>query len=521
MSQKKKIMLTGSEARTKMIAGANYLVDAVKLTLGPSGRNFASGIRGGAIQISNDGVSLAKEIQGRDEFEDLGVRAVREAATKTNDKAGDGTTTAMVLTQAILKLPAFEFDKDVIGQSANVAIEKVKKETEKVLEKLKKMAKSVTTREQLIQIAKVSVEDAGLAEIIGGAQWDVGASGTVLAEESNSPTDEVEFIYGIRMDNGYGTSRIATNQEKQALELNEIHIIVTNKIFNKAADIKDLNELFKKLIEGGSTGVVLIGRAFDETALGLCVKNIQLYFSGQGGFPIYPINAPYTDQDEIMEDLAAATGSKFINASERTLMSITSRDVGVAKKVFCTRYEGIITGDKPGADDRIDSLVNARVENIREKLKGNISPFEKRSLEARLAQLTAGTAIIKVGAETEQERRYKKDKVDDAVNAVKAAIQEGVVPGAGLALKIIADSMPKSIIAEALRAPYRQIMTNAGAEFQVPDWVQDPVKVVRTAFEKASSIACSLATTEVAVTFEDEKPMWVQQTKENIAASEE
>lgn len=503
MALKKKISLIGPDARKKILAGANYLADAVKLTLGPAGRNFASGIRGGSILISNDGVSLAKEIQGKDEFEDIGVRAVREAATKTNDKAGDGTTTAVVLTQAILKTVGF--DEDDMGGNATTTLKQLETESLTVVEKLNAMAVPVETREHLVAIAKVSVEDAKLAELIGGSQWDVGAAGTVLSEEHNAVEDEVEFIYGVRVDNGFGTSRLANNAEKGALILNDIHIVVTNKIFNKAQDIKDMAGLIEDLIKGGAVGMVLMGRAFDDTALGLCLKNIAMYEAGKGGFPIYPINAPYTDTDEIMEDLAAATGAKFINASERNVVSITTRDVGTASKVYTTRYEGVITGPKRGVDERIDSLVATRVASIKEKLTGQVTPFEKRNLEARLAQLTAGTAIIKVGAETEQERKYKKDKVDDAVNAVKAAMQEGVVPGAGMALNRIADEMPDALIADALREPYRQIMKNAGGEFEVPEWVQDPLKVVRTAFEKASSIARSLATTEIVVTYEEEK----------------
>lgn len=503
MAQKKKIVLIGPEAKEKLLAGVDLLANAVKLTLGPMGRNFASGVRGGPVVVSNDGVSLAREIQGKDEFEDMGVRAVKEAATKTNDKAGDGTTTAVVLVQATLR--AIGFDKDTIGSNPNGMVQKVREESEQIVTRLNEMAVPITSREHLISIAKVSVEDEALAELIGGAQWDVGAAGTVMAEESNSPNDSVEFIYGVRIDNGYGTSRIANNQEKQALELKDVRIIVTNKLFNTAQTIRDLNDVFDALIKDGAQQVVLIGRAFDDTAIALCVKNIQNFYTGKGGFPIYPLNAPYTDQEEVLEDLAATTGAKFINGAERNLQSISLKDVGIATKVFCTRYEGIVTGLKKGDDERVDGLMVARVTRINEKLQGNISPFEKKALEARLAQLTAGTAIIKVGAETEQERAYRKAKVDDAVNAVKAAMQEGVVPGAGKALMSIADEMPDSLIGDALRAPYRQIMANAGGEFEVPEWVEDPLKVVRTAFEKASSIARSLATTEILVTWEWEK----------------
>lgn len=508
--------MVGAQARAKVIAGANYLADAVKLTLGPYGRNFASGVRGGAVHISNDGVSLAKIITARDEYEEIGLRAVQEAATKTGEAAGDGTTTAVVLTQAILQ--AFNLDEEVMStkQTPVEIRRKIEQEAQIVVEELNSMREDITSREQLIEVAHVSVEDAGLAALIGGAQWDVTKDGVVLAEEHNSPTDEVEFIHGIRFDNGFGTSRIINNQEKQALELTDVHVIVTNHIFNSGKMITNLKPLFDQLVDKGTKGVVIIGRAFDDSAIGVCVKNIQ------AGFPLYPINAPYTDQDEIMEDIAASLGAKYVKASEVGAHNIVMGHVGTATKFIAKRFEGIVAGQKRGVDVGIDATVGKRVVDIEEKLKGEITPFERRALEARLSQLKGGTALIKVGAETEAERKYKKDKVDDAVNAVKAAIQEGVVPGAGIALCKAADSLPAdSLLAEPLRAPYKQIMANAGREFDIEPWVKDPLRVVRIAFQKAVSIAGALATTEVIVNWERERPMWVQQAEKNVADNDE
>ncbi len=502
---KKKISLQGTDARQKLLDGVKKVASMVKRTYGPYGKNFASGVRGGVVKISNDGVSLAKEIQGADEFEDIGVRSVVEAATKTNDKAGDGTTSAVILTEAIL-------DGLVVEEGAssknNVikALKQVEVESKEVVAQLEKMARPVETREHLIKIARVSVEDVALAELIGGAQWDVGASGTVMAEEHNAPNDEVEFIYGIRIDNGYGTSRVANNAEKQALDLKNVRILITNKIFNKVGDLTDMLPLFENLSRDNESHVVLLARAFDESCIGWLANNLKLFAQNKSGIAVYPINAPYVDMDEVMEDLAAATGSRFIDANERNMKRATVSDVGRATKVFCTRDTGIVTGHKPGENEIIDGMVKARVANIEEKLTGKVSEFEKRNLETRKAQLTAGTAIIKVGAETEQERKYKKDKVDDCVNTVKAAIVSGVVPGAGLALHAIALENPTMSIADALRAPHRQIVANAGGELEIPEWVQDPLKVVKTAFEKASSIARSLATVEVLTTWEWEKP---------------
>lgn len=506
---KKKILLVGDEARREVKAGVDRLANAVKLTLGPYGRNFASGVRGGAVRISNDGVSLAKEIEGTNEFEDMGVRAVREAASKTNDVAGDGTTTAVVLTQAILNdiMP----DPDLVNKKSPVeTLKLLEAEGKAVVAALAAMAVPVETREQLIEIVKVSVEDDALAQMIGDAQWRVGASGTLLAEEHNNDEDEVEFITGVRIDNGYGTTRFANNQEKMNLELEGVHVLVTNITFNTAKMVGDLKPLFDQLINIGTKGVVIIGRAFDETAIGLCMKNIQ------NGFGLYAVNAPYTNQDEVMEDLAAILGAKYVKEGERNVDQVQVSDFGLASKVLATRYEGIIAGQPAGKDERIDAWVQERVDKIEKNLLvPTISPFEKNMLEGRRSQLTGGTAMIKVGGETEQARKYRKDKVDDAINASKAAMQEGVVPGAGTALKAIADTLTEgSLLKNALGAPYRQIMANAGKTFEVPEWVQDPLKVVRVGFQKALSIAGSLSTTEILVTYEDEKPMWVKQAKE-------
>lgn len=517
---KKKIFVFGDEARKKVKAGVDKLADAVKLTLGPYGRNFASGVRGGAIEISNDGVSLAKLIEGKDEFEDIGVRAVREAATKTNDIAGDGTTSAVVLTQAILT--ELSVDTDQMNRPSPVElIKKLDAEGAEVVEKLQAMTVQVESEEAMIKIVQVSVEDPDLAQLIGAAQWKVGKAGTLLAEEYNDTKDTVEFINGIRIDNGFGTSRFTNNPEKGTLELENVHVLVTNHIFNTAKMVGDMKPLFDQLIAMGTKGVVIIGRAFDDTAIGLCVKNIMgPKGDGIGGFNLFALNAPYTDQDEVMEDLAAAIGARFIKAKERNLESVQVSDFGISPKLVASRYEGIITGRPAGTDERIDGLVEKRVQNINDKLKGQVSPFEQRMLEARLSQLTGGTAMIKVGAETEQMRKYKKAKVDDAINAAKAAIQEGVVPGAGQALRAIADTLPAdSLLKEALKAPYNQIMANAGRVFDIPEWVQDPVKVVRVGFQKALSIASSLSTTEVLINNEEDKPMWVKQA--NVPVDED
>lgn len=517
--------MTGDSALIEVFKGADKVADAVKRTLGVYGRNFAAGIRGGAIEISNDGVTLAKYMvgSGDNEFEDIGISAIVEAATKTNDVAGDGTTSSVVITQALLDL--FRPTEGVVNSKKNpIAImRQINREAALVVEALDNMKEDIASREQLIEVARVSVEDEKLAELIGGAQWDVTSFGTVLAEDHNEPTDSVEFINGIKFDNGFGTSRVINNQEKQQLELADVHVIMTNIVFNTGAAIVKLNPLFEELSRIGTKGVVLIGRAFDETAIAVCRQNMEAFIAKTGGLMLYPVNAPYTDQTEIMQDMAAALGGTFIEASERKIQNIVVGDVGMASKVVARRFEAVIAGKKKGEDEAIDAAIAKRVEEINEKLKGEVTPFERRSLESRRAQMTTGTALIKVGAETEQERKYKKAKVDDAVNAVKAAIQEGVVPGAGQALKLAAEVLPHdALISSALMAPYYQIQAlSPDGNFEIEPWVKDPLKVVRVGFQKAVSIAGSLGTLEVAVNHEREKPMWVKQAETNMAPQDE
>lgn len=513
---KKRIVLIGPKAKAAAFAGVKYLASGVKLTMGPFGRNFASGVRGGPIAVSNDGVSLAKEMVGTapDEFQEIGLRAAVEAATKTNDVAGDGTTTSVVLMEAILE--ATGFDKDAVrGKSAVAIAQQIEEESKMVVAKLNAMATPIKDREHLIAVAKVSVESDTLAELIGGTQWDLTADGVMVVEEHNKPVDEVEFVNGVRWDNGFSSSRFITNQEKQSLELSKVHVLVTDKVFNTAKELQKLQLLWNKLIDEGSTALVVIGRAFDETAINFCVKNLQTIAQGKGSYAIWPVNAPYTDQENIMEDIAAVLGGKFVKSAGRNMESLMLGDVGYATNLTIKRFEGSVTGLARGEDVHVDGLVAKRLEDIEEKLKGEVSPFEKRMLAARKAQLTSGTAIVKIGAETEQERRYKKDKADDAVNAVKAAIQEGVVPGGGMALRLIGFEMGNnSLIAQALHAPYQQILANAPKDFMIEDHIQDPLKVVRTAFEKASSIARSLSTTEVLTAWQEEKPRFVQEAEQ-------
>lgn len=506
---KHKVILKGIEARNKVLKGANFLADCVKLTLGPHGSNAISGIRGGSPHITNDGVSIAKEISSKDEIEDLGIRTLREAAMKTNDEAGDGTTTAITLAQAIVNeaVKSLPDGRVLVGKKTPPQIVKaIREETDEAISKLKEMATKVESEEELIAVAKVAVEDDNLAKLIGSAQWDLGKEGTLLAEETTEMKDSVEKVVGIRIDNGFGTSIAINNVEKQALEVENIAVIMSNHIFHGLTDIlpffDDPTSGFLKNTPGGKRQIILIGKGFDQIAIATCLANIEK------GFAIYPVNAPFVNQKEIMKDMAAVLGGRYYDEEESDITKFRMTDLGFAEKVVARRWDATFTGKK---DADAILRISERVKMLEEELKGEGSAFSKKAIETRISQLQNGFGIVKVGATSDAERKYKKDKVDDAVNAVKAALQEGVVPGAGQALRDIGEAMPDDyILKEPLRAPYKQIMANAGETFEVPEWVKDPVKVVRIALEKASSVAATLATTNIAINHQNEEPMYVQ-----------
>ncbi len=470
-----------TEATDRILRGVNALCDCTKQTLGPWGRNF---LLEKGLKITNDGISIAKEIQADDEIEDLSLRMVREVAVKTNDEAGDGTTTAITLAQAILKeairlLPG----KKLAGQKSVVQIRKqIAEECEKVIQELKKMATPIKSKEELINVAKVSSEMEDLAELIGTAQWELGKEGTVMAELTNDSTDSVEKTKGIRFDNGFGTSLMMNNLEKQRLEIDNVRVIMTNHTFQ---DLNSLRTLLDQMVKNQWRDIVIIGRAFTNEAIQLCMQNHKT------GVRVYPINAPYVNQVEILEDLASVLGGKFYNEERDNLEEIQLTDVGFAKRVICSRFSAIFTGKENA---------NERIKKLKETLKGEESVFEKKNIEARIAQLTDGFAVINVGALSEIDRKYKYDKAEDAINSVKSALQEGTVPGAGLAFKSISENMPDdAILKRPLLSIYNQIMANAGEDFEVESWVRNSLKVERVALQNACQIAADLATTGGAV----------------------
>lgn len=500
-----RIVVTGAEARKRIVKGALFLSDTVKQTLGPWGTNalFEKGSR-----ITNDGVSIAREIQLKDEIEHLGARKIQEVASKTNDEVGDGTTTAITIAGAILKEATEYFAKDetTITNTKSTAdvVAQIEAERKEITEKLVAMATPITSEEQLVNVATVSVEDKTLGELIGKAQWELGAEGYLLAVEVNERECSVERVNGIRIDNGFGTSMFINNPEKEALELEDARVVITNHTIQSILPLKAVMEQLSKM---GVNKVALVARGFTTEAIQECAKNIA------AGFHIAPINAPYTDQAELMGDMAAILGGTFINSEARSLDSIQISDIGFAKEIVAKRYYATFTGQ---VDEEATTRISDRVENLEKKLEGTTSDFEKRNLKGRIAQLKNGFSLIKVGGMSETERGYKKDKVDDAVNAVRAGLQEGVVPGAGQALNTIAQELPDTyILKQPLMAVYSQIMSTAPLGTTIPEWVQDPVKVIRIALEKACSVASTLATTTIAISTEKPKTRYVQEVTQS------
>lgn len=496
MAVPEKTVIFGVDARIKILAGALLVSNVVKRTLGPFGAN-AILEKGG--RITNDGVSIAREIRSEDEIEQLGVAKMIEVATRTNDLAGDGTTTAITIGGALIEsVSKLLTNKAVVLAGVlkpSEVIQKVEAERISATEKLVAMSTKITTEDQLIAVAKVSVEDDVLGTLIGKAQWELGPDGYLIAEETTEPASSSERINGIRIDNGFSTSAVMNKPDKKALEVEEVKIIYTS---HTVQSLNQIVETLQALVTAGQKKVIVMARAFTPQAIQECITNIEK------GIEIFPLNAPYTDQTEVMRDLEAILGGHFLPSEERSLDSLQISDVGMAKMVVAKQWDTVFTG----YDDQItQDRITARVAVLEEKLTASGSDFEKKLLQQRIAQLKNGFGLIKVGAATDTERGYKKDKVDDAVNAVRAAFQEGVIPGAGQAFKTIADSLPDdSILKTALAAPYLQIMASAPSDFVIPDWVQDPVKVARIALEKACSVASSLATAEIGIATKKEKP---------------
>ncbi len=528
------------KARELLKNGVDKVADAVKITLGPRGRNVVLDRGYGAPLITNDGVSIAKEISLSDKIENMGAEMIKEVATKTNDLAGDGTTTAVVLAQAMVKEGMMKTTLGVNAMGVRLGIEAG---ANALVQALRESAKPIKTREEFKQVATISAESEEIGAIIADTIEKVGKDGVVTVEESQSIGIDSEVVEGMQFDKGYVSPYMITNGERMEAEYNDVAILITDK---KISTIKDILPVLEKLAQSGKKDIVIIADDVDGEALTTFVLNKL-----RGTFNVLAVKAPgYGDRKkEILADIAVVVGGKVI--SEETGMKLDTAELamlGRANKVIATKDSTTIVGGKGKKAD-----IDARVASLKKQVQMTESKFDKEKIEERLAKLSGGVAVINVGAATETEMKYLKLKIEDAVNATKAAIEEGIVPGGGVALinaveKVAAKKAAApiksfeeeykvgwNIVMKAAEAPLRQIAANAGKDGSVivekvrvakgnggydakrdemiPDMLAagiiDPVKVTRSGLQNAASVVAILLTTEAAIAEEpkEEKPM--------------
>ena len=529
-----KIVIFDQDVRNALKKGVDIVAGAVKVTLGPRGRNVALERAWGGPTITNDGVSIAKEITLKDKFENMGAGIVKEVASKTNDKAGDGTTTAVVLTQAIVHEG---LKRTAMGANAMMIRRGIEAAAKDAVEELKKMAKPIKGKEDIKQVASISAESDELGATIADVVEKVGKDGVVTVEESQSLTIEKEIVEGMEFDKGYVSAYMISNAERMEAEVKDAPILITDK---KISSIKEIQPILEKIFQTGKKDLVIIADDVDGEALTLAVVNRL-----KGVFNILAVKAPgYGERKkEILQDIAITVGGTLISEELGTkLENADPSMLGRASRVLATKDSTIIVGGKGKKSDIVE-----RVAALKKQAEASDSKFDKEKIDERIAKLSGGVAVIRVGAATETEMKYLKDKIEDAVNATKAAIAEGIVPGGGAALVRVADALLKkqgkakevngefavgySIVVQALMAPFKQIVQNAGRDDsallidlmlkkenggwnavteEIVDMIEagiiDPVKVTRSGVENAASAAAVLLTTEAAVADEpDEK----------------
>ncbi len=525
-----KKVLFDQEVRGALKRGVDVVAGAVRVTLGPKGRNVALGKSWGGPTITNDGVSIAKEITLQDKFEDMGASIVKEVATKTNDKAGDGTTTAVVLTQAII---AEGMKRTALGANAMMVRHGIEAAAKDAVEELKKMSREIKGKQDIRQVATISAESEELGKSIADIVEKVGKDGVVTVEESQSIGIETDYVEGMEFDKGYVSAYLITNAERMEAEAKDAPILVTDK---KISTVKDILPLLEKVAQSGKRDLVIIADDVDGEALATFIVNKL-----KGGFNVLAVKAPgYGDRKkEMLADIAITVGAQVISDDLGTSLEKAELSMlGRANRVVATKDSTVIVGGKGKK-----AALEERVQQLHKQAELTDSKYDREKLEERIAKLSGGVAVIRVGAATETEMKYLKDKIEDAVNATKAAIAEGIVPGGGAALAKVADKLNKKIdpkahdeytvgyrvLISALSAPLLQIAQNAGredaavvlqevvkkggaygfdasAESTEPTIVDmyeagiiDPVKVTRSGVENAASAAAVLLTTEAAV----------------------
>jgi chaperonin GroEL len=516
------------QARRRLKKGVDKLADAVKVTLGPKGRNVVLDKGFGAPEITNDGVTIAKEIELEDKFENIGAEIVKEVASKTNDLAGDGTTTATLLTQAIVAQGL----KNVTAGANPLALKRgIEKGVEAVVAALKKMSKTVAGKAEIAQVATISAEDSEIGDLIAEVIQEVGKDGVVTVEESQTFGLSKEIVKGMRFDRGYISPYMITNTERMQAEYEDPYILITDK---KISSINEILPLLEKITQTGKKDIVIIAEEVEGDALATLVVNKL-----RGTFNALAVKAPgFGDRrKEMLEDIAVLTGGQVI--SEEVGLKLENAEIkmlGRARRVIADKENTTIVEGQGRKQD-----IEGRINQIKVELAKSDSDFDKEKLQERLAKLVGGVAVIKVGAATEAEQKYKQAKTEDALAATRAAVAEGIVPGGGVALiralksldevKVKGDAkIGLAILKRALEEPLRQIAANAGQDGSVVvDEVKkksgaygynaaknkyedlfeagiiDPTKVTRSALENAASAAAMLLTTECAITDLPEK----------------
>ncbi len=524
-----KSIIYNEEARKSLKAGVDTIADVVKVTLGPKGRNIALAKSFGTQVVTKDGVTVAKEIEDKDPFKNVGVEMIKEASSRVNDLAGDGTTTVTVLAQAIASVGF----KNVSAGANPIALKRgLDKGTELVLAELSKKAKKISEKEEISQVATISTNnDKELGEMIGGVFDKVGKDGVITVEEAKGFDDEVEYTEGMEFDNGYVSAYFVNSPETLEAVMENPYVFITDK---KLSNLQDIQAIAEKVLGAADRPLVIIAEDIENQALATLVVNKL-----RGTLDVVAVKAPgFGDRKkEMLKDLSVLTGAEFVSEEVgKTLESVELTDLGSAKKIIVTKEKTIIVEGK-GTKKEIES----RVKEIKAQIENTSSDYDKEKLQERLAKLSGGVAVIKVGAASEVEAKEKKMRIEDAINATRAAIEEGVVAGGGLALhnakKVLTsvklededEQLGIEILKSVLSEPLKQIAENAGSdgaviadkcegnigynaktdEFvnMIEAGIIDPVKVTRLVLTNAVSVASMLVTTEAVVAeVPDDKP---------------
>jgi len=513
----------GADARTAMVEGVNKLADTVRVTIGPKGRNVVLDKSYGAPTITNDGVTIAKEIELEDAYENMGAQLVKEVATKTNDVAGDGTTTATVLAQAMIN----EGVKNLAAGANPIVLRKgMKKATDAAVASIGKMATKVKGKDQIMRVAAVSSGDDEVGQMIADAMEKVSNDGVITIEESKTMMTELDLVEGMQFDRGYISAYMATDMDKMEANLDDPYVLITDK---KISNINDILPLLEQIVKTGAKLLIIAEDVDGEALTTLIVNKLR------GTFNVVAVKAPgYGDRRKAMlEDIAILTGGKVISSDlGLELKDTTMDDLGRAKSIKVEKEKTTIVD---GLGDKKE--IQARVSQIKKQIEETTSDFDKEKLQERLAKLAGGVAVIRVGAATETEMKEAKYRMEDALNATRAAVEEGIIFGGGSAYIHASKDVEKlantlegdektgaKVVLKALEAPLYHIANNAGLDGSVivnkvkeskqgigfnayseeyvdmvKDGIIDPAKVTRSALQNATSVASSFLTTEAAV----------------------